>query len=152
MTTTDTEYPFFAACALISEGDSVSQACKTARVARRTFFKRLAEAGEGDPLRHHYARARAARADSRSDDIEEFVRRACLRKDDPEYLDPNAARVAIDAIKWLAGKENSAKYGDKVTVEAPPKPAATREDHLRIVQESGIDIAAILECYALPAP
>ena len=32
-------------------------------------------------------------------------------------LDPNAARVAIDAQKWIAGKENARKYGDRQQIE-----------------------------------
>ena len=146
-----TDHPFLAVCEHIAQGDSVTLACQTVGVARRSFFAALAVAPENDPLHHCYARARRARADSRADDLEELSRRVCLQKDDPDHLDPNAARVAMDSIKWLMGKENNSRYGDKVVLEAPAKPAATREDHLRIVQESGIDLAAILECYSLPS-
>jgi hypothetical protein len=32
-------------------------------------------------------------------------------------LDPNAARVAIDAYKWSAGKRRPRRYGEKLEVE-----------------------------------
>ena len=31
-------------------------------------------------------------------------------------IDPNAARVAIDAYKWSAGKRKPKKYGEKVEI------------------------------------
>ena len=62
-----------------------------------------------------YARARETRADSRADRIDEIVGMVVSGE-----LDPNAARVAIDAEKWLAGKEQPKRYGDKIdhTVDA----------------------------------
>lgn len=57
----------------------------------------------------NYARARESRADSRADRIDEITERV-LSGD----LDPHSARVAIDAIKWQAGKENPKRYGDRI--------------------------------------
>ena len=135
---------------MLAEGVGVNQGCKEVGILPRTFFKILARSPEGSDRQIYYARARAARADARSSELDDFVRRTCLRKDDPEWLDPNAARVAIWATQWQMGKENQRRFGEKVTIETNNKPAASREDHLKIVQESGIDIAAILECYATP--
>lgn len=59
-----------------------------------------------------YARAREARADARSDRIDEIAEKV----EDGE-LDANSARVIIDAEKWQAGKENSKRYGDKIQVD-----------------------------------
>lgn len=59
-----------------------------------------------------YARAREARADERAEFIDEITAEVREGK-----LDPNAARVIIDAEKWQAGKENSKRYGDKLTVD-----------------------------------
>lgn len=56
-----------------------------------------------------YARAREARADARSEFIDEITEEVKAG-----VLDPNAARVIIDAEKWQAGKENSKRYGDKL--------------------------------------
>jgi hypothetical protein len=61
----------------------------------------------------NYARAREHRADARSDRIDEICEALRAGK-----LDPNAARVLIDAEKWQAGKEQPRRYGEKLEVEA----------------------------------
>ncbi len=47
-------------------------------------------------------------------------------------LDPNAARVAIDAYKWAAGKRKPKVYGDKVAIggasDLPPIQTAKQLD------------------------
>ncbi len=53
-----------------------------------------------------YARARAAGDDAMAEDIQAIA-------DDTE-LDPNDRRVKIDARKWLLGKRQPKKYGDKI--------------------------------------
>ena len=60
-----------------------------------------------------YARARKARAYHRVDHIDSVVEEMRAGR-----LDPAAARVAIDAIKWQASKENSGIFGDKLEVES----------------------------------
>ena len=62
----------------------------------------------------NYARAREARAESRSDRIDHYVEMVKTGE-----LDPNSARVMIDAEKWQAGKEQPKKFGDKVEVDTP---------------------------------
>jgi len=66
-----------------------------------------------------YARARTARADARSERIDDLTDEVKAGT-----LDPAAARVIIDAEKWQAGKENAKRYGDRHVVqgddEAPP--------------------------------
>ena len=56
-----------------------------------------------------YARAREARADMRADRIDTYVRQLARGE-----IDPQQARVMIDAEKWQAGKENQRRYGDKL--------------------------------------
>lgn len=72
-----------------------------------------------------YARARAAQADKHAEDIlsisDELVIEAKYQGEDVR-LDISAAAVArnrlrVDSRKWLAGKMNAKKYGDKVTNE-----------------------------------
>ena len=58
-----------------------------------------------------YARAREHRADSRQDYIDELVGKL-LTGD----IDPQVARVAIDAEKWQMGKEQPRSYGDKLAI------------------------------------
>ena len=69
-----------------------------------------------------YARAREARADARSEYIDEIADEVRIGK-----LDPNAARVIIDAEKWQAGKENSKRYGDKLSLDGDLKVAIPDE-------------------------
>ena len=59
-----------------------------------------------------YTRARSIRAHGRSDRIDAITQRV-LDGD----LDPNAARVVIDAEKWQAGKESPKSFGDKMQQE-----------------------------------
>ena len=57
-----------------------------------------------------YARAREERADSRFDEIS-GIKKQMLDGD----IKSDVARVAIDALKWQAGKEQPKKYGDRIT-------------------------------------
>jgi hypothetical protein len=59
-----------------------------------------------------YAHARESRADARADKID-----AICEQVERGELDPNSARVIIDALKWQAGKEKPRTYGDKITQE-----------------------------------
>jgi hypothetical protein len=56
-----------------------------------------------------HARAREERADHRAEKIDEIAELT---------LQGHAARVAIDAQKWLAAKEMPRRYGDHLNVEA----------------------------------
>lgn len=57
-----------------------------------------------------YARAREVQADSDADAVTDIGNRVLSGE-----IAPDAARVAIDARKWSAGKRNPKKYGDKIT-------------------------------------
>lgn len=61
----------------------------------------------------NYARAREARADFRADRIDGYVTQLIAGD-----IDPNTARVAIDAEKWQAGKEKPKVYGDRLQLDA----------------------------------
>lgn len=67
---------------------------------------------EDEEFAERYHVAREARADARSEYIDEICDEVKSGK-----LDPNAARVIIDAEKWQAGKENSKRYGDKLNFD-----------------------------------
>jgi len=58
-----------------------------------------------------YARACEDRAETRNDQIAEIVQDVLSGK-----VDPQAGRVAIDAIKWQAAHEKPNKYGDKMEI------------------------------------
>ena len=71
-----------------------------------------------------YARARETQAHSIYSEIQDIERRMTLPRKikdargkeilNPDYIDPNAGRVLIDAKKWRAAKMRPKTYGDKV--------------------------------------
>lgn len=60
-----------------------------------------------------YARAREARADFRAHRIDDYTRRMIAGD-----LKPDVARVAIDAEKWQASKEQPKTYGDRLQLDS----------------------------------
>lgn len=76
----------------------------------------------------NYARARAKRADARSDRIDDIVDKMVKKQ-----ITPDVARVAIDAEKWQAGKEQPKKYGDRTILagdkDNPIETKTTLDDH-----------------------
>lgn len=67
---------------------------------------------ENEAFADNYTRARDTRADARADRIDGII-----DKVESDELPSDRARVMIDAIKWMAGKEAPKRYGDKVEVE-----------------------------------
>lgn len=59
-----------------------------------------------------YTRAREDMADHDADKIADVAKLVSDGK-----MDPQAARVAIDAYKWSAGKRRPKRYGDKLEIE-----------------------------------
>lgn len=58
-----------------------------------------------------YARAKEDSGDADADKIEEIAEKTLSGE-----IDPKAARVAIDAYKWTAGKKRPKVYGDRLAV------------------------------------
>jgi hypothetical protein len=59
-----------------------------------------------------YARARQDAADTLADQIRELAGRV-----ERGELEPNAGRVAIDALKWIASKLKPREYGDRAQLD-----------------------------------
>jgi len=136
-------------CELIAEGDSVANACKSLGLLARAFYKTLATGDE--ELGQNYVRARKSRADTRAERIDEIMECMTLVKNDPRYIDPNTARVMIDAIKWQAAKENHSRYGDKIAVEeVKPRQLLNRTEQLQQIRDSGLDLVEISGVWAIP--
>jgi hypothetical protein len=74
-----------------------------------------------------YARAREDQADHDADKIGDIAEKVVQGK-----IDPNAARVAIDAYKWAAGKRKPKVYGEKLAIggdaDAAPIKTTTQLD------------------------
>lgn len=77
-----------------------------------------------DKYATQYARAREVQADV---DVEEAVDIA--QRTAQGLLDPNAARLLVDTLKWRAARFHRNRYGDKASVEVvgdPDKPVEVR--------------------------
>lgn len=94
-------------CDRIACGDSLASICREEGMPDyKTVIRWLREK---DDFRDNYTRAREDQADADADSVQDIGRRVLTGE-----LDPQAARVAIDALKWAAGKRKPKKYGDKL--------------------------------------
>lgn len=92
-------------CTAIAHGSNLNRISEQEGMpSRETLYAWL---GEKPDFSDNYARAREDRADWRSDRIDDYVRQMLAGE-----IDPAAARVAIDAEKWQAGKEKPKRYGE----------------------------------------
>lgn len=80
-----------------------------------TVFKWLGKP-ENAPFVEQYTRAREEQAENDADKVTDLGDRCAAGT-----IDPAAARVAIDAAKWSAGKRLPKKYGDKIQQEITGK-------------------------------
>jgi hypothetical protein len=97
-------------CTRVGLRESMSQICSLPGMpTERTI---LAWRLRHDDFAEKLERARQHRALARADKIDDYVAQLAAGK-----LDPNAARVMIDAEKWQASKELPKRYGDKITTE-----------------------------------
>lgn len=96
-------------CAAVAGGDNVYSWCKGAnRPTRETVYQWLRKFSE---FADNYARGRDMRADARFDKIGEVIED--MRDGE---IDAQQARVEIDALKWMAGREAPKRYGDRLDV------------------------------------
>ena len=94
-------------CARIAEGKSLVAICRDpAMPDYRTIMRWVANDEE---TRQKYVRAREDSADADAENISDIGGRVLTGE-----IDPAAARVAIDALKWTAGRKQPRKYGDKL--------------------------------------
>lgn len=137
--------------ALVAEGHTVGSAVaevepdeKKRSNLQRKFFAGLAKS---DNLSQNYARAQRSRAQAQFERIGEIAEQVLDGK-----LDPQAARVAIDAWKWTTGRQDPKKYGEKIQLEdATPKPALSREETLAQLRASGLSVADVFATLTKPA-
>lgn len=98
-----------AICSRIAQGESLREICNGKGMPSPALVCKWAATIES--FREQYARAREQQGDSDADRVTEVANQVLTGK-----LDPNAARVAIDALKWSAAKRKPKVYGDKVEV------------------------------------
>lgn len=97
-------------CAQIAIGRALVHICKAKNMPSvGTVIRWLASR---DDFRISYERARHASADFYAETITDIARRALAGE-----VDPQAARVAIDAYKWTASKLKPKVYGDNRQID-----------------------------------
>lgn len=97
-------------CARLSSGLSMRRLCRRDDMPHRaTIFKWIAIYPD---FRTEYMRALEARGCSYGEQVEEIAQRVLAGE-----LAPDVARVAIDALKWTAGRMAPKVYGDRVAHE-----------------------------------
>jgi hypothetical protein len=100
-------------CQGVADGKSLNTICKSHddMPTITTIFRWLAD-DRYSAFRDKYTRAKRDQAESGFERITEIVQQVI----DGE-IDPNTARVAIDAIKWQLGKLKPNKYSDKIQID-----------------------------------
>jgi transposase len=93
---------------IIADNGTFNDVAAALGVHRTTPIRWVREDKKGD-LRNLYAQAREDQADLSVDEIKDIARKVLSGE-----IDPQAARVAIDALKWEAGKRKPKVYGDKL--------------------------------------
>ncbi len=112
----------------ISEGESLTDAAQSSGVCRQTFYRWMSDHSD---LRNAYAHAREVRADWYADKLIELADQCAAGE-----LDPQSAKVAIDAYKWITCRLHPKSYGDKQSVEISK--THTPEDLERLLEQQGM--------------
>lgn len=97
-------------CTQLAEGKSLRKICEAEGMPAPSTVYLWLQCHE--TFSEQYTRARSEQADSYADRIGDIAERAFEGE-----VDPNAARVAVDALKWAAGKLAPKKYGERVAVD-----------------------------------
>lgn len=116
----------------LADGKSLRAICRDISMpAISTVMKWLSE---DDEFAEQYARARSAGDDAMAEDIQDIA--------DDVKLDPNDRRVRIDARKWLLGKRQPKKYGDKVALVGGDETDAPIQVIRRVIVDHKADDAS----------
>ncbi len=97
-------------CRRIMDGESLRQICQDKDMpVRETVHRWL---GENEEFSIQYARARDTQADTYADDI------IAISDEAKDKDSAAAAKVRVDARKWVASKLKPKRYGDKLDLDA----------------------------------
>ena len=97
-----------AVCHAIESGISINDLSEIAGISHPTIYRWL---DENPSFNAAYTRARTNQADTSADTIDSIAGKVMRGE-----MDPQAARVAIDALKWTASKRRPRVYGDTLNV------------------------------------
>jgi hypothetical protein len=101
-------------CSLIGMGKSLNSICGSDDDEKNEFPHRATVYrwfSEHKSFCDNYARAKGDSADADADKLDSIAEDVLRGR-----VDPAAARVAADIIKWAAGKKRPKKYGDKIAI------------------------------------
>jgi len=129
-------------CEHIASGLSMTKACDAVNVNPTTPYDWFAKSPQ---LAEKYARAVAVRADRKADRVDELAEKCAAGE-----VDPQAARVAIDAHKWTASKLAPKKYGDRIQSDIDMQVTVTVQNPFALPVEHATIAADALP--ALPTP
>lgn len=117
-----------AICERLADGESLRLICSADDMPSKTTVFRWLAANE--PFRDQYARAREAQADSIFDEILHIadtpIEGERVKIDEDGKTETTREdmlghrRLQIDARKWMAGKLQPKKYGDKLELSGDP--------------------------------
>lgn len=103
-------------CTEITEGKSLVKICRENGFHLSTVFQWLCD---DKSFSDKYARAKEEQADTLADEIIDLSDEAAILDSNPSLASAavQAARLRVDARKWVAAKLKPKKYGDRVQAE-----------------------------------
>ncbi len=128
-------------CAALAEGQPLTKICRKAGMpSYATVMKWRAE---NPAFSDMYMRAREDQADTLADEITDIADGASGKS----AAEVNAARLRVDARKWVASKLKPRVYGDKLDVKVDPESKLTvaTDDTLTKMIADGLSELAKLE-------
>lgn len=113
-----TDNIFNSICDQLADGKSLKRICEADDMPdKATFYNWI---NNNQDLLDKYARAKDDASDALAEDIQNIADDVLSGK-----YEPNNARVAIDAKKWIASKLKPKKYGDKIDMTTNGKDLPT---------------------------
>lgn len=97
-------------CERVAEGDTLSAVCAEEGMPDRKTFRQWCVRDE--KVMQAYEAARLVKSHSLFDEVLDITRK--LKTETLDNAKVNAFRVALDNLRWAAGKLNPREYGDKL--------------------------------------
>lgn len=119
-------------CDRLCDGESLRSICRDETMPAMGTVMRWVATNEA--FREQYAHAREAQGEVDADNVSDLGAR-CARGE----IDPQAARVAMDAAKWSAAKRVPKKYGEKLDLNHGGSVTYVIETGLEGGLEGGLD-------------
>lgn len=120
---------------VMCQGESISKAIKHFDVS---YHKTLAHINHSDELRKDYEAANVARALYHADRIEQLAEGV-----EAGVIDTNAAKVSMDARKWIASKLDPNRWGDRSRVDITT--TDVNKLHLEAIRALGLEEVNVIE-------